>query len=139
MKRHPDLQQLSSEHHRALVIAQRLINACAAVGVDAGADAELLQQAKKFVADDMEPHFRWEEEALLPALAAVGERELVAKTVDEHAELRALAARLDEPLAQARFGELLKQHVRFEERTLFEAVQGRLNADVLKAIGEYRG
>jgi len=133
MKRHPDLQQLSSEHHGALVIAQRLINACAATGPD----AELLQQAAQFVADEMEPHFRWEEEALLPALAAAGEQELVAKTVDEHAELRALAARLDEPLAQARFGELLKQHVRFEERTLFETAQDKLGAATLNAIGAY--
>lgn len=138
MKRHSDLQQLSSEHHRALVIAQRLIKACAAAGVHAGADTELLQQAARFVADDMEPHFRWEEEALLPALAAAGEPELVAQTLEEHAELRALAARLDEPSAQARFGELLRQHVRFEERTLFEAAQDRLGADALKTIGAYR-
>jgi hemerythrin-like domain-containing protein len=138
MKRHPDLQQLSSEHHRALVIAQRLINACATAGVDAGPDAELLQQAARFVADDMEPHFRWEEEALLPALAAVGEQELVAKTLAEHAELRSLAGRLEEPAASRRFGDLLKEHVRFEERTLFETAQDKLGADALGMIGSYR-
>lgn len=134
MKRHPDLQRLSSEHHRALVIAQRLVNARAATGPD----AELLQQAAQFVADDLEPHFRWEEEALLPALAAAGEQELVTQTLAEHAELRALAVRLEERSAQVRFGELLKQHVRFEERMLFETAQDRLGADALKAIGDHR-
>ena len=126
MKRHAALLQLSREHHTALKLARVARFAC-----DAGHEMAIIQAAEKITAlfaDELEPHFQAEEETLLPALAAAGERELVRRTLDEHAELRALNRRLAEPDGEtlARFAALLHDHVRFEERELFETAQERL-------------
>ncbi|EXI84561.1 MAG: hypothetical protein AW11_03799 [Candidatus Accumulibacter regalis] len=76
----------------------------------------------------LEPHFRSEESGLLPAMLA-GEEALVARTLREHAELRALVGRLPDADATTllSFADLLSAHVRFEERELFAAAQLRLD------------
>ncbi|MDH4284594.1 MAG: hemerythrin domain-containing protein, partial [Gallionellaceae bacterium] len=76
-------------------------------------------------ATEMEPHFQEEEAGLLPALERAGETGLVKRTLDEHAALRRL---IDENSVEAmiRFAGLLEQHIRFEERELFEAAQQKL-------------
>lgn len=126
MKRHVALLHLSREHHAALKLARQARFAC-----DAGLPEALAQAAQTInecFAAYLEPHFRSEEETLLPALAARGETELVERTLAEHAELRALNRQLAEPDGEtlARFASLLHDHVRFEERELFEAAQRRL-------------
>jgi hemerythrin-like domain-containing protein len=81
-------------------------------------------------AAELEPHFMIEESSLLPAMAQAGEEALVARTLREHAELRALLGRVLDPDADATtllsFADLLSAHVRFEERELFEVAQQRL-------------
>ncbi len=58
-------------------------------------------------------------------LALAGASALVERTLNEHDEMRRLAARLNEAdtAILERFGELPGAHVRFEERELFEATQ----------------
>lgn len=59
-------------------------------------------------------------------LEARGLHALIERTLSEHAELRHLIVRLQqEPLPEylARFGDLMEQHVRFEERELFAAIE----------------
>jgi hemerythrin-like domain-containing protein len=123
MKRHTALLQLSREHHQALKLARQARFAC-----DAGLPAAIAQAAERICdkfSDELEPHFQVEENDLLPALAAVGASELVHRTLAEHAELRDLKRRLAEPDGEtlARFATLLNDHVRFEERELFETAQ----------------
>lgn len=123
MKRHAALLQLSREHHQALKLARQARFAC-----DAGLAAAIAQAAETICQrfrDDLEPHFQIEEKDLLPSLAAVGASELVHRTLAEHAELRDLNRRLAEPDGEtlARFATLLNDHVRFEERELFETAQ----------------
>ena len=86
---------------------------------------------------EMEPHFRVEEEVLLPALLVVGEVELVARTEQDHAWLRAqlAAARAGDGAAARAFGERLEAHVRFEERELFPACEALLPSQVLDEVG----
>lgn len=126
MKRHYDLLELSREHHGALKLARdaRL----AVVSGDAERIAVMARRVNGIFPAELEPHFLAEEIGLLRALADSGERVLVEQTLAEHAELRDLAQRLREPEAAAllRFADLLTAHVRFEERTLFEAAQLRL-------------
>ena len=129
MKRHAALLELSREHHTALKLARVARFAC-----DAGQDEAIAHASQKITeafADELEPHFQDEEGDLLPALTAAGETELVQRTLDEHAELRELNRRLAEPDGEtlARFATLLHDHVRFEERELFEAAQQRLYPD----------
>ena len=96
-------------------------------------DPAQVRAAAKLCADafdsDLEPHFVREERDVLPLLAQAGASALVAQTLNEHDEMRRLAARLDEaePATLERFGELLGAHVRFEERKLFEAAQALLD------------
>lgn len=126
MKRHAALLERSREHHIALKMARRARFAC-----DAGLQAAIADAAKSITEafhEHIEIHFQAEERDLLPALAAVGEEELVRRTLEEHAELRRLNAALAEPDGDtlARFASLLNDHVRLEERELFEVAQQRL-------------
>ena len=126
MKRHEWLQELSREHHLALRLA---LAAKRAVAAD---DPAQIRAAATLCAEafgsDLEPHFVREENDVLPLLAQAGASALVERTLNEHDEMRRLAARLNEadPATLERFGELLGAHVRFEERELFEAAQALL-------------
>jgi len=123
MKRIPALKDLSREHHDALKLARD--GRQAALDGDTAVIAACAARIVRCFDAEMEPHFREEETGLLPFLTRAGESDLVWQTLLEHAELRALAAALREPSASLllRFATLLTDHVRFEERTLFEAAQ----------------
>ena len=135
MKRDRRLRQLSDDHHQALVLARR---ATSAASVKPETLAGLWDEVARRFHSELAPHFSIEEQYMLPALARAGGAALAKRTRDEHAELRRivsddghdLATRLD------RFGTLLRDHVRFEERVLFEAVQERLSDAELEAVSE---
>ncbi|MDP2132013.1 MAG: hemerythrin domain-containing protein [Sulfuritalea sp.] len=129
MKRHPDLRQLSREHHGALKLARDAQRAAKSATADDV--AALAQRVAQVFAAELDPHFRVEEQGILVLLAQSGEQSLVARTLTDHAELRRLAAALAQPAADTllRFAELLAAHVRFEERELFEAAQAHLDSE----------
>ena len=123
MKRIQALQDLSREHHEALVLARR---ACAAAADPHGPDAQaqcahLLERW----AEQFAPHFQLEEQTLLPALERAGQHEPVATALAQHACLRDLIERIRQGdfLALALWGDDMAIHVRFEERTLFPLAQ----------------
>lgn len=120
MKRDPRLRELSVDHHHALVVARRAPER----------DAAWLREV---FAAELAPHFAIEEERLLPALDRAGGGELVARTLDDHAALRAHVAAGD----LHAFAERLVAHVRFEERELFPACEERLDAATLDAIAQH--
>lgn len=132
MQRDARLHGLSSEHHHALVLA-RSMAALAAGGRATAADGRAL--AERF-ARELEPHFRIEEDVLLPALRAAGEQALVQAIETDHAFLRQQAARaaaghLDDLAA---FAERLAEHVRLEERRLFPVCEAVLPGHVLDEV-----
>lgn len=123
MKRHAALLQLSREHHHALKLSR-----LASFASDSGHTLAIAEAAEKIVEvfpEVLERHFQTEEKELLPALTAVGASELVARVLAEHAELRELRQRMPEADSEilARFATLLHDHVRFEEREVFETAQ----------------
>lgn len=131
MKRSAALQTLSREHHNALVLAQRIAVAAAAAEEDA---VLLLMAAVPAVFEcEIDPHFRVEEETLLPRMEAAGQINLVRHTEKDHRLLRALAQRISagDRSALEPFGLALKEHVRFEERELFAAAERVLAAEPL--------
>jgi uncharacterized protein (DUF2249 family) len=73
---------------------------------------------------------------LLPPLREAGEQARVARTLDEHRQLRALAqaAGRGDPAGLASFGLLLEAHVRFEERDLLPLAEAILPAATLAAV-----
>ncbi|MCF8179403.1 MAG: hemerythrin domain-containing protein [Sulfuritalea sp.] len=123
MKRHPDLQQLSREHHGALKLSRDARGA--AESGNRNEVAVLARRVDQTFRGELDPHFCVEEQGILNLLAQAGQHALVARTLAEHGELRRLAESLATPDAETllRFAELLGAHVRFEERELFEAAQ----------------
>lgn len=131
MKREQYLRDLSSEHHQALGLAREISTSVAETVINLPA---LRDRVRTLFTTELTPHFVFEEQVVLPELTRLGEVELVARTLKEHRQLRELVARLDENSALNEFAQLLKAHVRFEERTLFAVCQERFDAQAIAAI-----
>lgn len=130
MKRDPALRNLSSEHHSGLVLARHIRKASASPEFQpAAACADLIERFQH----ELEPHFQKEEQGLLPALLAAGEHGLVERTLQQHRALRELVMKAD-PDNLLRFAQLLSDHIRFEEKELFEGAQRRLSPDQLATL-----
>jgi GNAT superfamily N-acetyltransferase len=132
VKRVPGLRDLSDDHHTGLVLARRCRQAAAARS--AAAVEQVWKQVLDAFALHLEPHFRIEEEHLLPALEAIGEPALARRIRDDHAALRALEHEPPDAGRIERFGRLLEAHIRYEERQVFGPTQSRLPPDALRAI-----
>ncbi len=125
MKRAEALRPLSREHLVALLAAKKLHEA-----------EDLTTATQDFLAfwdEEGRKHFRIEEEVLLPGWAAYGEidRAGIARMLEEHLAIRREALRLaagELSLVQVHeLGDLLHDHVRFEERQLFVAAEAALD------------
>lgn len=131
-KRAEALQPLSRDHLQALLAAKALREA---------SDAEAATAAfLDFWRDHGAHHFRVEEEVLLPQWARFAEVDLsaVRRMLEEHLAIRREALRLVAEEATLEdlnaLGQLLHDHVRFEERQLFPAIEESLNADQLAQL-----
>lgn len=138
MKRTPELHGLSEDHHSALVLARRARKAGAGEG--ARSPEEVWAEVEVRFASDLEPHFAVEERVLAPMLVAKDETKAVMRLLAEHQALRdclgKTAGRTKAGLLQ--FGQLLEQHIRFEERELFPLVEKVLPPHELAAVGKAR-
>jgi len=134
VKRHPQLQPLSDEHHAALVLARRMRREGQAAA-DGAALGEAWRDARARFARELEPHFRVEESVLFPLLESAGEAALVEQARSDHARLRELIGGPPDPAAAIAFGELLHRHVRSEERALFPRAEAVLRPEELEAVG----
>ena len=141
LKRDPALLPLSRDHHFALRHALFLRRAAGAS--DLAAAARVAHDYVVFHRDELIPHMADEESIVFPAF----ERFDPAGTErlrGEHREIDALTSRLRSRLEDAadprplmaEIASLLDDHVRYEERAYFMAVQERLPASALLAIGE---
>lgn len=110
MKRHTRLAQLSREHHTALRLGRHLL----AGGAEAELGAEL---------PALEAHFAEEERDLLPLLETAHHAALAGRLRAEHAQLRQLFVGALSGGDQAKTGQALIDHVRFEERELFPVLE----------------
>ncbi len=134
MKRDPRLRDLSEDHHHALVLARRATRAAAGGQVS---NEEWEAMVRSFEAE-LEPHFVLEERYLLPVLENGPHAHLVERTLREHAALRELIRGEEGPLDRrlGSFGAALSDHVRFEERELFQIFQDEASAQALEAIAD---
>lgn len=143
MKRHPDLREFSDDHHGGLVNARRLRRAASGEDGRAARDA-----AVAFLGswrEETGPHFRKEEEVLLPVLARHGqdvESGPVARMLAQHARIRGLAMELSDGVARndvrsetlRELGERLEEHIRLEERVVFPWVEQVLAEEALREV-----
>jgi hemerythrin-like domain-containing protein len=137
MLRDPSLIPLSRQHQHALALCVRLERAIQAGEIDLEAwQAEIQQQFE----GEIGIHFAAEEKELFPVAARFSEMQpLVDELLEEHISLRdcfagAAARRLDRQ-SLANFGEKLVQHIRKEERQLFEGMQKVMSTQALAALG----
>lgn len=132
--RAPALVPLSRDHHEALIQALWLRRAA---GRAPAALAFL-----DFHRAELEGHMADEEDVVLPAaepLDAAG----AARIRQEHGEIRGLAAALEAAVAAGEditstmldLARLLHDHVRYEERVFFMALQAALPGPALEAMG----
>ena len=133
MKRDEALRSLSRDHHRALVVAQRLRRAD-----DAQAAAA---EFGEFFEGKGQIHFGIEEQVLLPRWAELGsvDAAAAARLAAEHLSIRTHALELAAaPTLEAAhaLGEELDAHVRFEERELFPAIERDLDDRALTTLAE---
>ena len=136
VERSEELAVLSREHHVALELALVLQRASAA-------DAEAARRATlEFWSKEGLAHFRLEEDLLLPAFArhAGADDADVVRVLVEHLDIRRRVGDLEsdadlDVAALNALGERLRDHVRFEERTLFGRIEAALQPDELDALG----
>jgi hypothetical protein len=127
----PELRRLQAEHARWLAALGR--------EDDEGRAARLLTLWE----EEILPRCRREEEVLLPELASrIAEADaVIVFTLGDHLALRRLARELRDaaPAAASELvtalEERLAEHLAFEERTLFPALQEELGCDRLAALG----
>jgi iron-sulfur cluster repair protein YtfE (RIC family) len=140
VRRHPALVPLSQEHRHELAQARRLLRAASAEPEERLAVASAYIDA--FFAETVE-HFRREEGILFPLyLRHAGSTPMLERILREHMQLhglvralRAAAAAGDiPPEALTTLGDLLRDHVRVEERELFDAIERIVPATELEGV-----
>jgi hemerythrin-like domain-containing protein len=127
--RDENLYVFSHEHHHGLIFAVRLRKANQA-------NAETLKRyIKDFWDNSLDDHFNNEEKLFLDFIT---DMELRERFLSEHEQIRDLYKDIkDEDVVEKakRFGILINDHIRFEERILFPWLQENLSKDELKQIG----
>ena len=129
--RDENLYVFSHEHHHGLIFAVRLRKAHQA-------DAETLKHyIEDFWENSLDSHFNNEERVFLDF---IGDKDLRQRFLSEHKQIRNLHSDIvdsDGDIVEKakRFGILINDHIRFEERILFPWLQENLSSDDLKQIG----
>lgn len=129
IKRHSSLQPLSRDHHRGLLLCLKIRE---------GLKRDIDPQRIKAYADwswehELAPHFELEEKYTFTVLE--NNHPFVQQALSEHQELKVLFEKqtdLRETLIKIE--EKLKQHIRFEERVLFNEIQDRATQEQLTII-----
>lgn len=142
MKRDPRLVRLSEEHHHGLVFSLRLERELA--GATETQLAALYGDLLRFWTRGLLPHFHAETQCLLARLVrhTSPQSPSAQRLLADHFSMETLVARMRDAAtgeqrrnALAQFGETLRDHIRWEERVLFEETQRLLTEPELDAMG----
>ena len=142
MKRNKSLQPLSRDHFQVLTLVQRITNELKEDSSSSVTD--IIDHVHGFWQKQLIPHFEAEEEFLLPALATKvsADDPLIERTLSDHRNIKAIQQNFENPISAEEgdrllreFAELLHDHIRFEERELFPAVEEHLTSDALESLG----
>lgn len=129
IKRHPDLQPVSREHHQGLLLSFKIRE-----GFKRGIEIERIKKyVNWFWEHHLKVHFEFEEEYIFPILGS--DHLLVAQALKEHKRLKELINE-DQSIAE-NLSQLEKEivaHIRFEERVLFMEIEKNANEKELARI-----
>lgn len=134
-RRHPSLVPISHDHHHGLVAAQRLERGDSAYRDITGIPASIVALWDRELAD----HFAIEEEIVFARSYSDRTTGMIARVLQEHRDIRAIVEECAggncSETAARKLGTLLKEHIRFEERELFPAIQEELTSEALQRLG----
>ncbi|MBS9524489.1 hemerythrin domain-containing protein [Litoribacter ruber] len=122
MKRHTALVPLSQDHHFGLLLSWKIRK-----GLKVGFEKErIVRYVEYYFGEHLSTHFELEERHIFPFLDENHPMRTLAEK--QHRELRALVEEINDfPKGKGEeletFAEKLEQHIRFEERELFEHIQ----------------
>lgn len=134
--RHPSLIRLSHDHHHGLALALRCRKQALGQLKPMGIQGlrERAVELRDFFFNNLERHFRAEEEILFPSIDSFApqSRSLIEEMLRDHGEIRNGIERLEgeASLSRALFdlGDLLERHIRREERELFPIFEDYVEA-----------
>lgn len=129
MKRHNALVQLSRDHHFGLLTSWKIKQG---IAKDIAAE-RIARYIETFYQQRLAEHFEEEERWIFPLLSAG--HPLVQEAVNEHRILQQII--LNKPKdyeSLSRFGNLLEQHIRMEERQLFQEIQDSVPVEKLDEL-----
>ena len=151
VKRDPALIPLSDEHFSHLLFAKRLREGrpekVKSNWPDYSNDNVLINRTKDYFSIDMLHHFDLEEKVVFPVYElylkeGTEEKELLDYIKSNHQSIKAEITSLDSLKGEALYNKLkeigtyIEQHIRKEERKLFEDIQKRISTDELIEIGK---
>lgn len=129
IKRDKALQGVSREHHHGLLLCWKI-----RTGFSKGiAEGRIKKYVGWFYETHLIPHFKLEEDYIFPILG--NDHELVKKALSQHKRLHRIFTET-ETLSKSLslIEEELEQHIRFEERVLFNEIQKTATKKQLKTI-----
>ena len=131
LKRHKALQPLSREHHHGLLLSWKIRS-----GFSKNIEIERIKAyADWFFEHQLIPHFDLEEAHIFSILEP--DNELLKRAMAEHRRLKRLFSdKKDIEKSLHKIEEELEQHIRFEERILFPAIQLIATEEQLEHIAE---
>lgn len=131
IKRHIALQPWSKDHHHGLLLGWKIKK-----GFSLGIDPERIKKYTDwFWENHLIPHFATEEQFVFPILG--NDNPLVQQALEEHKQLQFLFEKEDaisDTLSQIET--LLNNHIRFEERVLFNAIQKIANEKDIQILNK---
>ncbi|MBZ5646455.1 MAG: hemerythrin domain-containing protein [Acidobacteriia bacterium] len=136
MLRDKNLIPLSHQHQHALALCVRIERSLKTGGHAADWHDEIAQ----IFASEIRYHFEAEEKILFPACEKYAPlKALVKRLLSEHATLRGLftmaaAKKMDNRQLES-FHQTLSQHIRTEERELFEQCQTLMSGEEMNSLG----
>ncbi len=132
IKRNESLVPLSRDHHHGLLLAWKIKRGLA----KEVAFERIMRYARWFYQTHLVPHFAEEEQLVFPIL---GENHpLIVQALEEHKNLHALFNEgnpTKNPLAEIVVQ--LENHIRFEERTLFNKIQAVATAGQVAVLSRH--
>ncbi len=131
IKRNKALMQVSRDHHHGLLLCWKI-----RTGFSKGVEIERIKRYTDwFFKTHLVPHFNLEEKHIFPILGA--KDELIQRAFSEHRRLIRLFTTTDSiSKSLSLIDEELEQHIRFEERVLFNEIQKVATEKQLKTISE---
>lgn len=131
IKRNKALQAVSREHHHGLLLCWKI-----RTGFSKGiSEARIKKYTDWFYTTHLVPHFELEENYMFPILG--NDDELVKKALAQHKRLHRLFAETNTiSKSLSLIEEELEQHIRFEERILFNEIQKIATEEQLEIISK---